>query len=424
MSHPVRHTLGRRPFLKGLGATALGLAGASALGGCAESPSAAGPTDQINIGLILPMTGQAAVYGAAAYNAITLVVDDVNAKGGIRSLGGAKLATVLKDSRLEPQEAANLASELGGSDVLAIIGTAHSDSTAVATPAAERARVPWICGPEGAQAIVDRGFRYVFMPAAYSADSAVSVTRWVAAQPQRPTRVAVLTSDSAVLTEIGVSLEANAKSNGLNFLWRANFPAANPESARSIIQRAKDDAIDMLFVSVNSPTEAITITRLIDEIGFRPLGIAAASGGHGSTQYGENLGALAEGTIDSVYFAPDLGKKVPRTGELNAMYKDRFGLDLDIVSATSMNAAAVLVDALERVQTPTRDALRDAIAATDLQPGQGYWLTPGGCRFDDKNHNSEMQYALIQWQGGTPRVIDPAEYATTTAQWPVAGTTA
>jgi len=59
-------------------------------------------TNEIQIGLVAPMTGAFAVLGVSQQNSMQVVVDQINAAGGI---GGAKLTIVTRDVGLDPAKA-------------------------------------------------------------------------------------------------------------------------------------------------------------------------------------------------------------------------------------------------------------------------------------------------------------------------------
>ena len=64
-------------------------------------PAPAGAAEEVRIGVVSPMTGPTAKFGQAQKNALTMAVDDLNAAGGIKSLGGAKIRLVFGDTRGE-----------------------------------------------------------------------------------------------------------------------------------------------------------------------------------------------------------------------------------------------------------------------------------------------------------------------------------
>ena len=73
-------TIGRR--------TALGLGGAAALAGATRA--AAAPAE-VEIALLVPLSGPWAEQGILERAGAEMAIDDVNKAGGIKSLGGAKL---------------------------------------------------------------------------------------------------------------------------------------------------------------------------------------------------------------------------------------------------------------------------------------------------------------------------------------------
>lgn len=430
MSQPPRSRRSRRQFLRD-SALVLGAAAAAPtlLTACAEDgeggSGGTGPTqvDEVKIGLVLPMTGAAAPYGKSAHAAITMVFDDVNAGGGLQNLGGAKLVPVLKDSATDAQTAASRTQELIGENVMAILGTIQSDATAVASPIADRAKVPWICTSDGAKTIVERDFRYVFQPPAYSTGAADSAIEWLdhvsTSTGVRPSRIMVMTEDAAVAVELATALEAQARTKGFEVVARLTYPARDPNASRAIVQRAKAEGIDVIVQHAYTPANAVAVRRVFQEVGYEPMGIVTATGGHAAASYAAELGELANNTINTSYFNPDVSSKIPLAKELNEKYKALTGIDLDHVSATNLTAAAVVVDALRRTQSASRDALRDALEQTDLKVGDGYWIIPEGCKFDERNHNARQVYLVSQWQNGVQKVIYPEQYATAEAVWPV-----
>jgi ABC-type branched-subunit amino acid transport system substrate-binding protein len=75
-------------------------------------------TNEIQIGLVAPMTGAFAVLGVSQQNSMQVVVDQINAAGGI---GGAKLTIVTRDVGLDPAKAVAAATELAGDQRIKLI---------------------------------------------------------------------------------------------------------------------------------------------------------------------------------------------------------------------------------------------------------------------------------------------------------------
>jgi branched-chain amino acid transport system substrate-binding protein len=82
--------VGRREFLMAAGAAAV-VAGAPAIGRAQAK--------EVKVGYILPVTGPLAFEAALAQNGLTLAVEEINAGGGIKSLGGARLTLLPGDTQ-------------------------------------------------------------------------------------------------------------------------------------------------------------------------------------------------------------------------------------------------------------------------------------------------------------------------------------
>ena len=101
-----------------------------------KAPSQAGP---IKIGVIAPLTGDAAIYGEPGVKVYQLAVDEINANGGIN---GRKVALIVQDGKCTGEGAANAAQKLVNVDrVQVIIGGFCSGESLSTIPVAEPAHV-------------------------------------------------------------------------------------------------------------------------------------------------------------------------------------------------------------------------------------------------------------------------------------------
>jgi branched-chain amino acid transport system substrate-binding protein len=96
-------------------------------------------TGTIKIGVLLPLTGDAASYGEPAQNIMTIATDEINKAGGI---DGKNIELVVQDGKCNGRDAANAASKLINTDkVQIIIGGFCSSESLSALPIAEAAKV-------------------------------------------------------------------------------------------------------------------------------------------------------------------------------------------------------------------------------------------------------------------------------------------
>ena len=62
----------------------------------------------VKIGLIHPVTGALAYGGQLCRTGGQVAIEDINAEGGIKSMGGAKLEALLGDAQSRPEIGASL----------------------------------------------------------------------------------------------------------------------------------------------------------------------------------------------------------------------------------------------------------------------------------------------------------------------------
>src|ERR1700732_493601 len=152
---------------------------AVAIGGAAQA------ADNVKIGVIYPLTGNAASAGQSAKDAVNMAADIVNTAhpelknlplgptAGLPNLGGAKIELDEADHQGNPQVGQQQTLRLITQDhVAAMLGSYHSSVTLVATAVAERQGVPYLVADSVAANITGRGFKWTFRTTPYAPDFA------------------------------------------------------------------------------------------------------------------------------------------------------------------------------------------------------------------------------------------------------------
>jgi branched-chain amino acid transport system substrate-binding protein len=113
----------------------------------------------IKIGAVLAVTGPASFLGGPEARTLEMLVEDLNAKGGIN---GDKIQMIIKDTAGSPEKAVSFAKQLIEEDnVVAIIGPSTSGETMSLKKIAEDAKTPLVsCA--AAEVIVNPVASYVF----------------------------------------------------------------------------------------------------------------------------------------------------------------------------------------------------------------------------------------------------------------------
>jgi branched-chain amino acid transport system substrate-binding protein len=114
------------------------------------APAVAQGTETVKIGVVLSLSGPAAVFGLPERNAIMAVEKEIAAGGGVK---GRKLELIFFDDKTNPTEAARGVTQLINDEkVVAIIGPGTGGTILAAGPIAERLKVP-LLGPAGTVAV-------------------------------------------------------------------------------------------------------------------------------------------------------------------------------------------------------------------------------------------------------------------------------
>lgn len=123
-----------------------------------KGPNEPASTEPIKIGLVAPMTGEAASYGEAAFGGATLAVKEINDAGGIK---GRKIELVVEDDQCSSAGANAITKLVSVSDVTAFIGPVCSASAGPGLPIAQNDKTPVILIGASAPALTKVG-DYIF----------------------------------------------------------------------------------------------------------------------------------------------------------------------------------------------------------------------------------------------------------------------
>ena len=379
--------------------------------------------EDIRVGVVSPMTGPAARFGAIQQSTLTLATEDVNNAGGIRSLGGAKIKLLFGDTRGEADMGVTETERLITRErVHALIGAFQSGVGLPSSAVAERYQVPWI-NFGTVDRITERGFKYVFRPHAndtFKAQALVNAIMGVATKNGGITSGVILAEN----TEWGKSVADKQKrfleKAGVEVKLMEHYPYAAPDLTSMIV---KARALKPDLVLANSYLgDALLITRLMGEYKFKPKVYAAGGGGHVQPDFLKGAAGLAEGLIAAVIWDQAIGLKRPWIKEINDRHVAKTGVPITEDAGSYYQCFQVLVDALERTKELDPKKIRDALAATDItDPNHKAMFVPcERLHFDETGQNPTATAVALQVQQGKLRLIYPEAVAEpgVTPIWP------
>jgi branched-chain amino acid transport system substrate-binding protein len=255
--------------------------------------------DDVRVGILLPLSGPIAPIGQNNRRGHVLAIDEINAAGGIKSLGGAKLVIVDGDSQGNPKVGIQETEKLDAQGVAAILGAYQSNVTFPTTQIAEKAGMPYIDPVAIADSITEgRNFKYTFKVApraSWYARDQLTFIKWVGERTGKPIKRVVLMYEDTLFGQSTSKGQAeSAKDLGIDVMEKIAYPAETPDMTPTI-SRVKQIAPDAL-VLVSYIADAVLITKTMKELGVN-IPIMGTSAGHIDPAYIANLGPLAENSF-------------------------------------------------------------------------------------------------------------------------------
>ncbi len=332
----------------------LGIALAAIMIWSVASPAQGQPAPPIKIGFFAPLTGPAAPDGTSSRNGAQMAVDEINAAGGVQ---GRSLEMVVYDDRLSASEAVAIAHRLIERDrVVAVVAGSYSGPTRATAGIFQSYGIPTIAA-YAVHPDITRAGDFVFR-ASFLGPVQGRAGAYLASHILKAKTASILTIDIDFGRALSSGFKTQAAAMGLRILSEDTYPMGEKEFA-PLLTKIRGLNPDVIYATAYF-AEGAQIARQA-----RALGVASkiiGQEGYDSPKFVELAGAAAEGVI----ITTNLDRDDPRTvvQEFLRKYRARFGLDADMVGASSYDAVRVMAAAMERAGVVSPPRIRDAIYRT------------------------------------------------------------
>jgi branched-chain amino acid transport system substrate-binding protein len=405
--------ISRRSVAACVAAVAFGLAGS------------AGAQQTVKIGVIYPLSGNAASAGNYSKMASELgaeIVNNGNAElakilpfvkdGGLPGLKGAKIEVVVADNQGTPAAGANQTLRLITQEkVVAVIGAYQSGITETASAIAEKYGIPFLTPESVAANLTERGFKGFFRTTPVAGDFAKAYSTFLAEQKSAGKKVdsiAIVHENTEYGNSVSNVIADVFKKDGLNITQNISYSANSTDVQPQVLQLKEKNPDVVIFISYTS--DAILYTKTMKELGWKPAIMIADDAGFNDPKYVKEMGSQVEGLVSRTSFAA--GKPGSVAAICDALYRKKTGGDgLDDTSGRGLQGFFVLADAINRAGSTDPAKIREALMATDLKKEQmvaGY----NGVKFDAKGQNTLASSIITQMHGGQYVAVWPKANAT------------
>jgi branched-chain amino acid transport system substrate-binding protein len=377
----------------------------------------------VKIAMIAPMSGPWARQGQLLRMGAEILQDDVNADGGIKALGGAKLEIIYADAGDSTEKAKNAAQRLLSDEPELAGGTGCwlSSFTLAVTEVTERAQLPWVT-LSYSDAITDRGFKFVFQTsptAAHQAAETLPTALKLAegATGKTPKTIGIIQDNTASPVSFAKPLrEGGLDKLGLKLVVDEIFTPPLSD-ATPLIEKVRSGKPDFLLLLTSAMPDCKLVLEKLDEFNLShgKLPLVGNGAPFGSPELLKTIGPeLLEGLLFSVANWPTKGQE-----DFIERFKKKTGEPFLTQDALcGYGQPAILAAAMEAAASADRVKVADAIRAMNLTTGRAAQCFPGPIKFDDKGRRVDVPMIFAQWQKGVPLTVFPADLALAKPFWP------
>ena len=269
----------------------------------------------IKIGVIAPMSGDAASYGEYAINALKLGVEDFNKENKL------KFDVVYEDGKCDGKEALTAFNKLINVDkVKYVIGGFCSGETLAIAPVAEQNKIILISAGSGSPDITNAG-DYIFRTLASDDYTAKEIAKL--AIKNGDNKIVLLTENVDYPQTLKKAFKNYYTSQKGEIVLDETF-ASNATDFRTTISKLKNQNIGSLYLVANTYKTAALVLKQMKELDYKPK-IYTSEGTlseEALKYYDASYRDLLEGAI---FTQPKFDEKNPKTAALLAEYKARYG---------------------------------------------------------------------------------------------------
>lgn len=375
------------------------------VGGCAKSPSDKAPQQQdkepYRIGAVVDISGGAASLGEPERDTLKMLVDDLNAKGGIN--GHPVELTILDNKSLETEAVLAAKRLIDQNKVLAVLGCSASGTSLAMIDTVQKANVPMISMAASAKIVEPVKDRYwVFKTAQSDIVVANKIAKYLAAKGIKD--VAFLSMNNAFGDSGRVNFEKAAPANGLNIVLAEKFEATDKDMT-SQLAKVKASKAQATVVWAIPPSAAI-ITK-----NFRDLGLdmpLIQTHGIGNKAFLDLAGDAANGVIapmGKLVVAEQLPDSDPQKAALLAYissYEKKFNARPSTFGGHAHDAFNLAAKAIGEAG-PDRQKIRDALEQTT-----GFVGISGVFNLSAQDHNGlgEDSMVMVEIKDGQWKLLE------------------
>jgi branched-chain amino acid transport system substrate-binding protein len=368
--------------------------------------------DTIILGSSISLTGKYATNGLHTQRGYDYAVKMINDNGGVTVDGKSyQLEVKYYDDESTPARGAQLAERLIQQDgVEYMLGPYSSGMTKAIAPVSEKFGVPMVEAEGASRSLFTQGYKYLFAVLSTSEQYLATAIDMAAAKADDPSkvRVAMAFEGDPFSMDVRAGVVDKIEQYGMQVVIDDQLPADLSDMSTTLT-KVKALRPDILVISGHSKGAA-TAARQIDEMKVNVNMIALTHCEAAKVQ--EKFPKASDGFLCPTQWVESLSKSDPMFGsasEWNAGFKAAYPSYTSVPYQSAQASAAVYVwkEAFEAANSFDKDAVRDAIAATEMETFYG------DIKFSENGNNIAKPMFMRQIDAsGTYNLVETADQLT------------
>ncbi len=388
--------------------------------------SADASKEPIRIGAMYALSGDKAAIGNNIMRGVDFAAEMINAQGGVN---GRMIEVVRGDTQGDPKVGRSVAERLVTQDhVNAILGCHQSTITQIAAQVCEQYQIPELTAISTVDNLSSQGYEYFFrmcpMNSVYVEDQFKFIADLGKQNNIPMKRIAIFADNSNIGQELIRCAKIWAPKYHMELVAEVQYSGGTTDLTSEVL-KLRDSKPDAVLCE-SYIADAILFTKTLREQNAHPPVIVAKANGFADPSFIPATPGISNGIASVVEWNADLTKGK----EINAKYKEKYGIDMNGHSAESFTAMWILKTAFEQAGTTDGTKVRDALLAMDIQgsfPGGPEIILPydrikfGDMEVEGVKHTHNNLYASVaiaQIQDGAWKTVWPFEVAGTPVQYP------
>ena len=366
----------------------------------------------IKVGLVHPVSGGLAYSGGQSRMGAMMAIDEINAAGGIKSMGGAKLQGLLGDSQSRPEIGVSEVERMQHEGVSAYLGCFASGIALPATQAAAKYNTPFLIDVGASDLIVSRGLKNVFrLKPGFGTcvDEAIVSLGEINKAANSVAKTAVLVHEESEFGTGTAKLLAG-KLPGIGIQAIETIKHANPtRDFSNVALRIKGLKPDIVIMS-NYQNEYVLLARTLMQQKVDVAAMFSVLGGGFNFKLVKEQPDVAQYMMDFNHW---YNPKNAKAAGLRKQVEAKGGL-FTFEVYLSYNAIMLYADALQRAATADKEKAIAALASSTWFPE----IMPYGPTKFVNGQNEGGRGALLQASKTDIDVVWPSEFASAKPTFP------